>query len=378
MVVFDDFQNFHGSDIYEHPGSEQGYPTNHLVTIIGYNDDPGYWICKNSWGTGWGDNGWFKIAYDDCKIEQDTAHLECLPWTQIDIFLNGNEYDNITGEWEDWSDNYGDNAIHMSEGNGECMATYIFDLGVTVINEGMQVGIFFYDLAANPFAGGPGLHIYNWEDNSYTEIDNVGDWNEPPRWAWEIPDYSNDYVNNTTGEVKVRIKNHWDDETFLYKVGVKYSTPASPPPPPEPDLKAWSSPDQLNWSGVEPDSIETGTIYVTNDGDPGSELDWEVEVDETLSWITYKLVNGSYNDLEQGEVAELEVTVKASSQGGDHRNGTITVKNSANYSDKVTFNVDVTTKKGHARPVFFDILEALRARFPLLFAFFNDLPAFQR
>ncbi|MBN1554406.1 MAG: hypothetical protein JXA11_06650 [Phycisphaerae bacterium] len=41
---------------------------NHTVCVIGYMDDEtilngGYWIIKNSWGTGYGDNGYYYIPY---------------------------------------------------------------------------------------------------------------------------------------------------------------------------------------------------------------------------------------------------------------------------------------------------------------------------
>jgi C1A family cysteine protease len=41
---------------------------NHVVMIVGWQDDSsvpsgGYWICKNSWGTDWGYNGFFNLAY---------------------------------------------------------------------------------------------------------------------------------------------------------------------------------------------------------------------------------------------------------------------------------------------------------------------------
>lgn len=42
---------------------------NHAVVIVGYNDAGGYWIVKNSWGSGWNENGFFKMGYGQCQIE---------------------------------------------------------------------------------------------------------------------------------------------------------------------------------------------------------------------------------------------------------------------------------------------------------------------
>jgi hypothetical protein len=41
---------------------------NHAICVIGYDDAQNCWICKNSWGTGWGENGFFKIAYGQCGM----------------------------------------------------------------------------------------------------------------------------------------------------------------------------------------------------------------------------------------------------------------------------------------------------------------------
>jgi C1A family cysteine protease len=66
FVVFSDFYSYR-SGVYRHvSGGEEG---GHCVAVIGYDDAQGCWICKNSWGTGWGDSGFFRIAYGECEID---------------------------------------------------------------------------------------------------------------------------------------------------------------------------------------------------------------------------------------------------------------------------------------------------------------------
>lgn len=64
--VYDDFYSYH-SGIYHHVSG--AYSGGHCVSCIGYNDIQRYWICKNSWGTTWGDHGFFKIAYGQVGID---------------------------------------------------------------------------------------------------------------------------------------------------------------------------------------------------------------------------------------------------------------------------------------------------------------------
>jgi len=71
--VFDDFSSYNGG-IYEHVwGKKVG---GHSVAIVGYNDDPGYWICKNSWGEGWGEEGFFNIKYRECNIDKKVYYFD--------------------------------------------------------------------------------------------------------------------------------------------------------------------------------------------------------------------------------------------------------------------------------------------------------------
>ena len=43
-------------------GCSAVHNVNHAVNIVGVNVDEGYWIIRNSWGTGWGENGYMKLA----------------------------------------------------------------------------------------------------------------------------------------------------------------------------------------------------------------------------------------------------------------------------------------------------------------------------
>jgi len=66
MVVYTDFFSYAGG-VYRHMTGERVGA--HAVTLVGYDDEEGYWIAKNSWGQGWGENGWFRIAYGECVID---------------------------------------------------------------------------------------------------------------------------------------------------------------------------------------------------------------------------------------------------------------------------------------------------------------------
>ncbi len=66
FTVYNDFFSYR-SGIYRHVSG--GVAGGHCVCCVGYNDAEKYWICKNSWGSNWGDQGYFRIAYGQCGID---------------------------------------------------------------------------------------------------------------------------------------------------------------------------------------------------------------------------------------------------------------------------------------------------------------------
>ena len=70
IAVYRDFFSYK-SGVYRHTSGElAGY---HAICAVGYSEEENCWICKNSWGTDWGDAGWFKIGYGECGIDTEFA-----------------------------------------------------------------------------------------------------------------------------------------------------------------------------------------------------------------------------------------------------------------------------------------------------------------
>jgi hypothetical protein len=67
MGILSAYDGYWDGDIYR-CGIDTG--TNHAVVIVGYDDVEEYWWVRNSWGTGWGDNGYFKLGYGECSVEK--------------------------------------------------------------------------------------------------------------------------------------------------------------------------------------------------------------------------------------------------------------------------------------------------------------------
>lgn len=55
-------------------------PTNHAISLVGWDDngDPetsGYWILRNSWGSGWGEEGYMRIGYHSALVSCEVCRL---------------------------------------------------------------------------------------------------------------------------------------------------------------------------------------------------------------------------------------------------------------------------------------------------------------
>jgi C1A family cysteine protease len=90
FTVYNDFFSYR-SGVYRHvSGAAAG---GHCVSCIGYNDAGRYWICKNSWGSNWGDGGFFNIGYGECGIDAQMWAVDSVTET---LWVNGAK---VLGLW---------------------------------------------------------------------------------------------------------------------------------------------------------------------------------------------------------------------------------------------------------------------------------------
>jgi C1A family cysteine protease len=73
MTVYDDFFSYNSGVYHYVSGAQQG---GHCICAVGYDDNNEFWICKNSWGTQWGEGGFFRIAYGECGIDATMYAVE--------------------------------------------------------------------------------------------------------------------------------------------------------------------------------------------------------------------------------------------------------------------------------------------------------------
>jgi hypothetical protein len=75
--------------LYQYRGGvfneQAGEMINHALLLIGWDDDKGAWLVKNSWGEAWGEKGYGWIKYGASNIGLWAAWIETPGWNHADL-----------------------------------------------------------------------------------------------------------------------------------------------------------------------------------------------------------------------------------------------------------------------------------------------------
>ncbi|UCE19746.1 MAG: hypothetical protein JSV84_05240, partial [Gemmatimonadota bacterium] len=64
--------------IYNYSGDAIPEYRGHAILVVGYNDTQEYFKVKNSWGSWWGEGGYFRISYDDVTDDVQFGGYGCV------------------------------------------------------------------------------------------------------------------------------------------------------------------------------------------------------------------------------------------------------------------------------------------------------------
>lgn len=165
FVVYESFFGY-GGGVYE-PIPGEPVAGGHAVVMLGWNDADSSWLCKNSWGNGWGMEGYFKIKWGTCGIDD-------YPWQLIP---KDPEYPYITID-----------SIKVFDENGD---------GDGVLNPGERANLTFYLKNHGTWAYASNVHLTVYSDSPYlTLLDSESDFPGIPPGS---------VVGNTTSPIQVII-----------------------------------------------------------------------------------------------------------------------------------------------------------------------------
>ena len=128
---------------YYYSGS---HDVNHAVDLVGWDDNKataggeGAWICRNSYGAGWGDNGYFYVSYNDTRILDYNAYWPARMDYEPEAQVYG--YDEL-GNWS--STGYGGPSGFMLVKFTASRNQLISKVATYAMAAGTTIGIDIYD-----------------------------------------------------------------------------------------------------------------------------------------------------------------------------------------------------------------------------------------
>lgn len=151
-----------------------------------------------------------------------------------------------------------------------------------------------------------------------------------------IPTVSLDVTYRYSASQDMAVTN-WDSNigNFLYYNQLFNSTP---PPSPQPDLQCSGS---LSWSNIKPGVTIYGSFSVSNQGDPGSMLNWDIV--SAPDWGTWTFTPSSGSNLSSGGSVTVSVTIVVPNEENTQFRGNVTIINTNETTDSCVLPVSLKT-----------------------------------
>jgi hypothetical protein len=352
---------------------ESNLDPNHAIGIVGWDDNKetqaakdGAWLCKNSWGSGWGFDGYFWISYYDKHCCQH-PEMGAISFQDVEYEPFEKIYYHDYHGWRDTLVEYSEAFNAFISDDDEMLKAVSFFTAEDDVNYTVKI----YDT----FDGGElqnelssksgtveyeGFHTIDLDttvgllkDDDFYIYLNLSSGGHPIDRTSDVPvllgggsraivksaanPEESFYLKDSTWEDLYDYEfgdPSWDETAnFCIKALCDEWTPTFP------DLECNGD---FNWNNVQPDSIVIGIFTIENIGGSSSRLNWQItEFPDWGTW-TFTPSEGSNLTPEMGEFT-VEMEVKAPDVEDEIFTGQIKIENINDGSDYCTIEVSLST-----------------------------------
>lgn len=363
---------------------------NHSIAIIGWDDskvtqapEPGAWLCRNSWGTSYCDDGYFWISFYDHHSGQH-PEMGAVSFQQVvpNPFAHFYYHD-----YHGWRDTFTDSNIIFNAftavSNDPISAvsfytatndvTYTVKIFDTFENDRLSdelmvtsgtidyMGFHTVQLDSNiPLTEGDDFFVYLYLSEGGQPFDRTS----------EIPvllgsTFANTIVPSSAepGESYYNVNGSWIDlYDYDFPLTIWEGTANF-------CVKALTSKksdltcnDSITWKRINPGEEVSYTISIENTGESFSQLSWEIK--ETPAWGTWTITpdSGSMLTPEHGP-CDIEITVVAPEEKNKEFNGELTLVNTVDAIDFESIPITLTTEKSTSYHPILELIQLIYSYF---------------
>ena len=362
MCYSDEFMDYNNYTHYQPPSSD--LPPNHAIAIVGWDDNkitqapmPGAWLCKNSWGSDWGLDGYFWISYYDkwCGKHPEMGAVSF--YDVVEMPYKYVYYHDYHGWRDTMKCSEAMNAfVAKNDTIIEAVSFYNAADGVNYtfkIYDGFENGILkdvlynqsgkinyigYHTIDITPIAFEKGDDFY-----IYLRLSKGG---QPIDCTSEVPVLLGSTQRNTVvkstayfGESYFKLGSKWIDLHFV-KPSANFCIKAfgNDWTPTKPDLKCYG---EINLNDVKPGKKIKASFIVKNEGQPLSSLNWKIE--SYPEWGEWKFSPEEMKYLKNGKEVIVKVTIIVPKEENKIFNGGIKIVNMENESDYEIVPVSIAT-----------------------------------
>jgi len=357
----------------------------HAIAIIGWDDnketsanDHGAWLCKNSWGSGWGLDGYFWISYYDSHCGKD-LEMGAVSFQDVEPLSFTNIYYHDYHGWRDTKTDVTSAFNKFIAEDDELLTSVSFftadddvEYKVKIMDDFINGDLSNELSIKSGFINYRGFHTINLDvpvelknsDDFYIFLE-LSKGGQPFDRTSEVPvllgaSYMGTTVVSSSNpdESYYLIDSIWYDlydldDTANFCIKGLISS--------KPDLECIGS---LNWNEVVPGSEITGNFIIKNIGDSDSLLDWEIISNPDWGEWVFTPLNGENLKPEDGETT-VGITVISPEEENQEFSGNITI---VNKNDEADYNIiEISLVTPHNQHI---ISQPISEFFKFLFIFF--------